>query len=216
MKSYVVIGMGRFGTQIATRLYEYGKEVLVIDRQQHIVNQIADRVTRAIAGDAKDKSVLKSLGVADCDCAIVALGSDLASSVLVTMNLKSLNVPHIICKAHDDTHREILEKLGANQVIIPEHVVADKIASSLTTPHILEYIELSGDYGIVEVKAPKSWIGKSFRELNIREVFGITVVAVQQENQIDISPSSTYKIEEGMTLVFLGRYSALNAVKSLK
>ncbi len=216
MKSYAVIGLGRFGSQIATRLYEYGQEVLVIDRHETIVNQIADHVTRAAVGDAMDKSVLKSLGVADCDCAIVALGSDLAASVLITMNLKSLNVPCIICKAHDDTHREILEKLGADQVIIPERVIADKIAGSLASPNILEYIELSEDYGIVEVNAPRSWIGKSFQEMNVREAFGVTVIAVKQGDQVKVSPPAHYKVAEGATLVLLGDYEALNAIQTLK
>ena len=216
MKSYAVIGLGRFGSQIATRLYEYGEDVLAIDRQELLINQFADRVTRAVVADAKDKTVLKSLGVADCDCAIVALGSELASSVLITMNLKSLHVPHIICKAHDDTHREILEKLGADQVIIPERVIADKIASSLAAPNILEYIELSNDYGIVEVKAPKSWVGKSFRELNVRDDFGVTVIAVKQAEQIKVSPSALYKVSEDATLVLLGDYEALEAIQTLK
>lgn len=216
MKSYAVIGLGRFGSQIATRLYEYGEDVLAIDRQETLVNQYADRVTRAVIGDAKDKGVLKSLGVADCDCAIVALGSDLASSVLITMNLKSLGVPNIICKAHDDTHREILEKLGADQVIIPERMIADKIAGSLAAPNILEYIELSNDYGIVEVKAPASWVGKSIRELNVRESFGVTIIAVKQAERIEVSPSPLYQFQTGTTLVLLGDYEALDAIQALK
>lgn len=216
MKSYAVIGLGRFGSQVATRLYEYGEDVLAIDRQETLINQYADRVSRAVIADAKDKNVLRSLGVADCDCAIVALGSDLASSVLITMNLKSLGVPNVICKAHDDTHREILEKLGADQVIIPERVIADKVAGSLAAPNILEYIELSNDYGIVEVKAPASWIGKSIRELNVREVFGVTIIAVKQAETIKVSPSPHDKFQPDTTLVLLGDYKALDAIQALK
>lgn len=216
MKSYAVIGLGRFGSQVAARLYEYGEDVLAVDLQETLVNQMADRVTRAVIGDAKDKSVLKSLGVADCDCAIVALGSNLAASVLITMNLKSLNVPYIICKAHDDTHREILEKLGADKVIIPERVIADKIASSLAAPNILEYIDLSDDYGIVEVKAPASWAGKSIRDLNVREAFGVTILAIRQGEQTEVSPSALRPIAAGATLVLLGDYASLDAIQKIK
>ena len=216
MKSYAVIGLGRFGSQVAARLYEYGEDVLASDLQETLVNQMADRVTRAVIGDAKDKSVLKSLGVADCDCAIVALGSNLAASVLITMNLKSLNVPYIICKAHDDTHREILEKLGADKVIIPERVIADKIASSLAAPNILEYIDLSDDYGIVEVKAPASWAGKSIRDLNVREAFGVTILAIRQGEQTEVSPSALRPIAAGATLVLLGDYASLDAIQKIK
>ena len=216
MRSYAVIGLGRFGSQAAARLYEYGEDVLAIDQEETLVNQMADRVTRAVIADAKDKAVLKSLGVADCDCAIVALGSDLAASVLITMNLKSLNVPHIICKAHDDTHREILEKLGADEVIIPERVIADKVASSLASPNILEYIDLSDDYGIVEVKAPASWVGKTIRELNVRKEYGTNILAVRQNDAIEVSPSAQYVIPAEATLVLLGDYTSLNAIKKLK
>ncbi len=216
MKSYAVIGLGRFGMQIATRLYELGEEVLVIDRQITLINKIADRVTRAVAGDAKDRDLLKSLGVEDCDCAIVALGSDLAASVLITMNLLSLKIPHIICKAHDDTHREILEKLGADQVIIPERLIADRIAGSLASPNILEYIELSDEFGIVEVKAPRSWVGKSLKDLKIREAYGVAVIGTKQDDNISVSPAGSYTVSETATLVLLGDYASLNAIRSLK
>ena len=132
MKSYVVIGLGRFGAELATRLYACGEEVMVIDTNEQLIDKIADRVTRAVAADARDADVLKKLGVENFDRAIVAVGSDLAASALITMNLKSLNVPFIMCKAHDDTYKDILEKLGANRVIIPEREVADKLALGLT------------------------------------------------------------------------------------
>lgn len=216
MKSYVVIGLGRFGTQIATRLYEYGKDVLVIDVEETLVDQISDHVTRAVVADAKNKDVLRGLGVSDCDCAIVALGSDLAGSILVTMNMKALGVPHVICKARDDTHREILEKLGADQVIIPERVVADKLARTMASPNILEFIELSNDYGIIEYKSPKTWENKLIKELNIRAKYGVNIIAVKKNNKVKISPSAEYTIPEESVLVLLGDYKALEQIKRIK
>ena len=209
MKSYAVIGLGRFGEGIAKKLYEYGEDVLAIDTSEELVNGIADRVTRAAVADAREPAVLKGLGVQDCDCAVVAVGTDLASSVLITMNLKNLGVQKIVCKAHDDTHRAILEKLGADQVIIPERVVADKTARELAAPNILEYIELSSECGISEYPSPKAWSGKTLRELNIRAKYGLNVIAVKDGEKIKVSPSADFRLTEGSFLMLLGEYTAM-------
>ena len=167
MKSYVVIGLGRFGTEMALKLYNCGEDVMAIDTNEVIIDKLADRVTRAVAADARDIDVLKKLGVESFDRAIVAVGSDLAASALITMNLKTLGVSYILCKAHDDTYREILEKLGADKVIIPEREIADKLSLGLTTAGIMEYIELSDEYGIVEMKTPEPWQGKTIRSSHV-------------------------------------------------
>ena len=215
MKSYAVIGLGRFGTRVATSLYEFGEDVLAIDTDAELVNEIADSVTRAAAADAENKNELKRLGVAQCDCAIVAMGSDLASSVLVTMNLKSLGVPYIICKAQNDTHREILEKLGADKVVIPEREMAEKTARSLASPDFLEYIDLSEECGIIEIASPRSWTGKTLKDLNIRSKYGINVIAVKSGEKILVSVSADYQFKSGDTVVVLGEYSALNKIKGI-
>lgn len=212
MKSYAIIGLGRFGSRIATRLYQLDEEVLAIDKHEDNVNEVSDSVTRAVVADARNKNVLKSLGVAHCDVAIVALGSDLAASVLTTMNLKSLGVPKVICKAHDETHREILEKLGADKVVIPEHVVADKLARTLTSPDIMEYIDVSDDYGIVEYKAQKAWIGKTIRELNFRARYGVNIIAIKENDKVKVSPTAEYRITDDAVLVLLGDYASLEKI----
>lgn len=213
MKSYVVIGLGRFGTRVATKLYEFGEDVLAIDNNEAIVNDIADNVSKAVIADAKDIDVLKGLGVQSCDCAIVAIGTDLAASVLVTMNLKNLGIPQIICKASDETHSEILIKLGADRVITPEHVMADRTARILSAPNILEHIELSEDYGITELTAPKNWVGKSLRELNIRAKYGVFVIGVRANNTTRISPDADYQIEKDSILILLGDYNSLEKIR---
>ncbi len=215
MKSYVIIGLGRFGTRLAEKLYEYGEDVLAIDTDAQIVNKIADRVTKAVIGDAKDKQTLENLDVAKCDCAVVSIGSDLSASVLITMNLKSLGVPYIICKAQDSTHREILLKLGADRVIIPEKAVADKIATSLSGKNILEYIDLSKDTGIVEINSPATWNGKTIRELSVREKYGVTIIAVKNNNEINVSPSAECKIKKDSILVLLGDYLSIDKIKNM-
>lgn len=215
MKSYVVIGLGRFGREIAAKLYACGDDVLVIDTDENTVDKFADKVTRAVAADARDIDVLKKLGVDTFDRAIVSIGEDLAASALVTMNLKSLNVPYIICKASDDTHRAILERLGANRVIIPEREMADKLALGLTSTGIMEYIELSDEYGIVEMEAPLAWHGKTIRELDLRSAYGINVLSVRQEEELQIPPNIDQPMDASMTLVILSSYDAIEKIKKL-
>lgn len=213
MKSYLVIGLGRFGTELALKLYECGEEVMVIDTDETLVDKIADRVTRAVAADARDPDVLEKLGAENFDRAIVAVGSDLAASALITMNLKALNVPFIICKARDDTYREILEKLGADRVIIPEREVADKLALGLTHAGVMEYIELSDEYGIVEMAPPEDWTGKSIRTLELRSRFGANVIALRRGDAISIPPDIDVPITSEDVLVMLGNYDMFEKLK---
>ena len=120
MKSYAVIGLGRFGSALSRQLCKLGAEVLALDVRADFVQQISGDVTHAVVGDAQDKEVLKALGVRNLDCAVIAIGDNLAASVLIAMNLKELGVPYVVCKAHDETHRKVLEKLGVDRVLIPE------------------------------------------------------------------------------------------------
>lgn len=215
MKSYVVVGLGRFGGETARRLYKLGCEVLAMDVKSDLVQQIANDVTHAVVGDGQDKEVLKALGVSNFDCAIIAIGDDLAASVLATMNMKELGVPYLVCKAHDDMHRRVLEKLGANRVVIPEKENAARLAKSLSSPNLLDYIELSEEYGIVEIPAPKSWIGKSLKELNVRAKLGINILAVRADGEMSVSPAADFQINEGNILVILGDNQAVEAVQNL-
>jgi len=215
MKSYVVIGLGLFGQALARQLCELDAEVLAIDIRQDLVDQIADEVTRAVSTNAQDKEELRKLGVRDMDCAIVSIGDDLAASVLITMNLMELEVPYIVCKAHDETHRRVLEKLGANRVVIPEQENAQRLGRSLHSHNVLEYIELSEDYGILEIPAPKSWVGKTLKELNIRAKLGVNIIAVESGKKTNVSPSADYRILEGDIMVVLGDNYSLEAVQKL-
>ena len=215
MKSYVVIGLGRFGQTLARQLCMLGAEVLAMDVSNELVQQVADQVTHAVVGDAQDKDVLRALGVRDFDCAIVAIGSDLAASVLTVMNLQELEAPYIICKAHDETHRRVLEKLGVNRVVIPEQENAARLARSLNSHNVLDYIELSEDYGILEIPAPKSWIGKTLKELNVRAKLGVNIIAVESGEKTNVSPAADYLIQAGDIMVVLGDNYSLEAVQKL-
>ena len=215
MKSYMIIGLGRFGSSVARQLCRLGAEVLAIDVRSDLVQQIAPDVTHAVVGDAQDKEVLRALGAGHFDCALIAIGDDLAASVLTTMNLKELNVPYIVCKAHDETHRRVLEKLGADRVVIPEREYANRLARSLSNHNVLDYIELSSDYGILEVPAPGKWVGKSLKDLNIRAKLGVNIIAVKNSSTTNVSPSADYRIAAGDIMVVLGDNVALEAVQRL-
>ena len=215
MKSYVVIGLGRCGASLAQQLCKLGAEVLALDVRGDLVQQIAQNVTHAVVGDAQDKEVLRALGVRNLDCAIIAIGDNLAASVLITMNLKELGVPFVVCKAHDDTHRRVLEKLGVDRVLIPEQESAQRLARTLNSHNVLDYIELSEDFGILDVPAPTGWVGKTLRELNVRAKLGVNIIAVENGGKTNVSPSADYAICAGDTLVVLGDNIALEKVQKL-
>lgn len=215
MKSYVVVGLGRFGSEVALELCRQGCEVLAMDTSEDLVNQIANDVTHAVVADAQDKGVLRALGVAEFDCAVVAIGDDLGASVLATMNMKELGVPQVICKARGETHRRVLEKMGADRILIPEQEQAIRLARSLSSPNALDYIELSDEYGIIEVPAPGSWRDKSLRELNVRAKLGVNILAVRRSGKINVSPAADFVIEQGDVVVALGDDDALKKVQKL-
>ena len=215
MKSYVVVGMGRFGSEVARQLYHQGCEVLAMDICSDLVQQSAGEVTHAVVADAQDKEVLRTLGVREFDCAVIAIGDDLAASVLATMNMKELGVPYIVCKAHDETHRRVLQKLGADRVVIPEKENANRLARSLATPNVLDYIELSDEYGIAEVPAPESWNGKSIRNLNVRSKLGVNILAIRRDGKMQVSPGADFVVNKGDIIVVLGDSRALKAVQKL-
>ena len=215
MKSYVVIGLGRFGSEVARRLFEQGCEVLAVDTNSELIQNISPDVTHAVVADGRDKGVLRALGAAEFDCAVVGIGDSLADSVLITLNLKELGVPKVVCKAHDDTHRQVLKKLGADQIVIPEQEQAYRLARSLSSQNVLDYIELSEDYGIIDIPAPDSWAGKSLRELNVRAKLGVNILAVKRDQAVNVSPAADYAISKGDILVILGDTAALKAVQKL-
>ena len=215
MKSFVVIGLGLFGSSVARQLCTLGAEVLAIDTNSDLVQQVSTDVTNAVVADARDQEVLRALGVQECDCAVIAIGDDLAGSVLATMNVKELGIGYIVCKAHDEVHRKVLEKLGADKVVIPEKEVADKLARSLTSHNVLDFIELSSDYGIVEIPTPKSWVGKDLKELNIRAKLGVNIIAIERNDKITVSPRAEFQLAKDDILVVLGDYDSLTLMQEI-
>ena len=215
MRSYIVIGLGLFGGALAKNLCKLGGEVLAMDIRSELVQQAAPDVTHAVVGDSQGKEVLRALGAGDFDCAIVAIGNNLAASVLTVMNLQELGVKEIICKAHDESHRRVLERLGATRVMIPEEEHAQRVARSLVRHNVLDYIELSEEYGILDIPAPRSWVGKTLKELNVRAKLGVNIIAVENNGKTNVSPAADYKIRQEDVMVVLGDTYSLEAVQKL-
>ncbi len=216
MKTFVVIGLGRFGAAAAEKLYELGHEVLVIDESEEMVRRAADRATHAAIGDAQEMQVLRAAGVGECDCAIVAIGEDLAASVVITMNLKDLGIPHIICKAQNETYKRALERVGADRVVIPEREMALRMVYSLGSASFLDYIEFSSEYGIAEISAPAQWQGQNLKELNVRGKYRVNVLTLKrQDGTVLMSPGAEDRIQAGDTVMVMGKNQDLSRLQSL-
>lgn len=217
MQSFIVIGIGRFGNALARELYKDGHEVLVIDQNEDSIQKIADDVTHAVIGDAKDQAVLESLGVRNFDCAIVAISSDIQDSILVTLMLKEMGVKYVIAKARNDLHTRVLQKIGADKVVFPEHEMGERLAQVIAMKNVIDYLELSDDYSIMEIVAPKSWINRTLSEINVRAKFGITVIAVRDDKTDDLTMSlkPDFKIQEGNILIVLGANEDIGELTNL-
>ena len=218
MKSFAVIGLGRFGMTIARELSSLGHEVLAIDIDEDKVQQVADEVTHAAAGDARKMEVLRALGLRNFDCAVVAMGGDVGNSALVTLNLKELGIPQVVCKAQSHVHRKVLEKIGADRVVFPEYEMGQKVAQGLSSSSVLNFIEFSEDYGIVELTAPKSWHGKTLRELDVRNAFHVTIIALRsgETGTLNVSPRADEPMREGDNVVALGRSEDINRLSEVQ
>lgn len=215
MRMFVVIGLGRFGTAVATELCQLGHEVLAIDSDPANVQRVADQVTHAVAGDARDAAVLKMLGVRSYDCGIVAMGSDVGDSALIAMNLKELGVKEVICKAQSHIHQRVLEKIGVDRVVFPEYEMGIKLAQNLSCSNILNFIELSDAYGMVEIAVPRSWVGKTLAQLNVRAKYHVNIIAVRRSEDMHVSPGAEFVLIEGDVAVTVGRNEDINRLHDL-
>ena len=217
MKTFVVIGLGRFGTAVATELSALGHEVLALDDSEENGEKVADKVTHAVTGDARDPAVLRALGVRNYDCAIVAVGVDIGTSALVTLNLKELGVRRVICKAQSHVHRKVLEKIGADRVVFPEHEMGVKLAQGLSSSNVLNFIELSEDFGIVETAIPREWQGKTILALDVRAKYKVNIIAVRKKGveAFNVTPGPDTQMEAGDTVVAVGRTEDVNRLQDL-
>jgi len=204
-KQFAVIGIGRFGSSVAKTLCGLGHEVLAVDRNQDRIQEIADYVTHAVQADATDEEALKSLGIRNFDAVVVSIGDDIQSSIMIALLCKEMGVKFVVGKAQNDLHAKVLYKIGVDKVIFPERDMGMKIAHHLASTNIIDYIELASDYSLVEVTAIPEWVGKSLRQINMRVVYGLNVVAIKRGEDVLISPKGEDVINEGDVLVTIGK-----------
>ena len=213
MKSFAVIGLGRFGEAVALQLADMGYEVLAVDKSTETVNAIADKVTRAVSTDVKSETALKALGIKNYDCVILAIGGDVSESVLTALHLKELGVKQLVCKAGDRNHEKILQKIGADRVIIPEHEAGVKLAAKLVSGGLFDIIDLSDKYSVADIKVPSKWVSKSVADLNLRRDYGINIVAIKDGTSgeiISITPSPEYVFKETDIVFLVGETAVIN------
>lgn len=203
-QQFVVIGLGRFGSSLALELMDLGYEVLGIDRNEELVNEMSDHLTHAVVADATDEEVLKSLGVRNFDCGIVAIGNDIQTSILAAILLKDLGIHTVVAKAISVLHGRALEKLGVDRIIFPERDMGIRVAHQLVTPNLLDYIELSKEYSIVEMNVPACLHQKSLGDLNPRARFGCSIVAIHRDGGILVAPTAMDQLTEGDIMVIIG------------
>ena len=214
-KQFVVIGLGRFGESVAKTLYGLGHDVLAIDMDEDMVQEISDSVTHAVQMDATDESALRTLGLRNFDVAVVTIGSNIQASVMVTLLVKDLGVKYIIAKGQSDLHAKVLYKICADRVVLPEKDMGVRVAHNLVSASILDYIELSPDYSIMEMKALEEWNGKNLTELKLRSRYGINVMAIKKDDDINISPSADEVISSDDIIVAIGSAEDLAKIEEI-
>jgi trk system potassium uptake protein TrkA len=209
MKQIIVVGCGRFGSSVAKTLSKLGHDVMVVDQNPDIIKDISEYVAHAVQMDALDEASFRTMGIRNFDVAVIAIGSDLEASIMATLIAKEAGVPTVIAKAMSEIHGKLLMKIGADKVIYPERDMGMRVAFGLVTPNILDVIEFSPDYSIIETVALEEWEQKSLKELNLTDM---TIIAIKTGERINIVPSSDAVIKKEDIVVLLGSNDNLKKI----
>lgn len=208
-KQFAVVGLGRFGGSVCKELYTMGHEVLAIDINEDRVHDFANFSTHAVVANATDENTLLSLGIRNFEHVIVAIGDNIQASILCTLLLKELNVKQVWVKAQNNYHHKVVEKIGADRIIHPEHDMGIRIAHYLVSEKIIDYIELSPDYSIMELIASKKVANKTIAKLDVRAKFGCTILGIKRGEDVIITPFPDQLILEGDILILIGHNNDL-------
>ena len=207
-KQVFVIGLGRFGSNVSRALYNLGHDVLAMDVSEDRVQIMMGQVTYPITGNASNETVLRELGVQDYDAAVVAIGSDIVSSVMTSVLLKDIGIPYIVARAQNELHANTLERIGVNRVVHAESEAGVRLAHNLFNPNVQEYMELAPNFGISRLRIPEGYAGKTLRELGFsspRDKYGLAVLAIRRGKDITLNPDSDDRLHVGDMLVLAGR-----------
>ena len=214
-KQYAVIGLGRFGTSVAVTLHSLGHEVLAIDADEDRVQKISEEVTHVVQADTTDENTLTALGLRNFDAVVVAIGEDVQANVATTLLLRELGVPYIIAKAKNALHGKMLEKIGADRVVYPERDMGQRVAHSLVSSSILDYIELSPELSLVEVTASGGLIGRTLAQTDLRALYGVNVVAIKRFEDLIVPPQPDEMIHKGDVLIVIGATAGVRRMEDL-
>ena len=209
----MVIGLGRFGSAVARELERLGHQVLAIDQGEQQVNDISSDVTHALQLDAADEDALRSAGAGDFQTAIVAISTDAEPSIFATMVLKRLGVRTVIAKAGSQLHGEILSRVGADRVVLPERETGLRLAHSFNVPNVIDYLDVAPNFGIEKIRPPASFIGKSLGELDLKTRIGLTPIALRRGQQVFVNPARDERVAEGDELILIGRDDKLDQLR---
>lgn len=213
VKQFAVIGLGRFGSSVARTLARMGHQVIAIDSDEAKVEALMNEVTTAIQADARDEEALKASGIRNVDVAVVAIGENVEANILVTLIVKEMGIKCVVAKAINDLHGKVLAKIGADRVVYPERDMGVRVAHTLASDNVLEHIDLSPEYSIVEIVAPAKAVGKTLGQLDLRAQHGVSVMAIKRNNQIIAAPGANDVVEEGDIMVLVGRNKALERLQ---
>ncbi|MBU4313040.1 MAG: TrkA family potassium uptake protein [Candidatus Omnitrophica bacterium] len=220
MRQFAVIGLGEFGMSVAKTLSEKGHQVLGIDKDEELVQEASEFVTEAVQVDATDEKALKAVGIMNVDLAIVGIGTNLEASILTALILKELGVQHVVARAVTDEHGKVLQRIGVEKVVFLERDMGSRVANSLVSPSILEHIELSPEFGIMETVPPKEFTGKSIRDLGIRAKHGLNIIAVRNkdsssegEGELNVAPKADYIVKQKDVFIIVGSNENLDKFK---
>jgi len=215
-KQFAVIGLGRFGSSVATTLHKMGYEVLAIDNDEERVQEFSNEVTHVVQADTTDEDTLKALGIRNFDVVIVAIGADLQANILTTLQLKELGVPYIVAKANSRLNGKMLEKLGADRVVYPERDMGQRVAHNLVSSTVMDYIELAPDLNIMEITVPQAIVGKTLAQTNLRAQYEINVVAIKRGDEIIVPPRPSEKILAEDVLVVVGNIKGIQRLEAIE
>lgn len=218
-RQFAVIGLGRFGSAMATTLHGLGQDVLGMDSDEGRVQELSDRVPHLLCINASDPKALREAGVGGVDVAVISIGANIEASLLIVMAVKEMGVKFIVAKSTTEVHGRILERLGVDRVIYPEREAAVRMAHSLVVPNVIDYISLSRDFSIIEIPAPEMFVGLSLREIDLRAKHGLTLIAIKRTTNgivtTDVSPSADERIQAGDAVALVGSNKALVALERL-
>lgn len=213
-KNVLVLGLGRFGSALARKLFEKGVEVMAVDRDYTKVQKLADQVTYAAQADMTDEEAMRELGINNFDIAVIATGSNIEASIEATLLCKDAGITTVIAKATNITHERILQKIGADKIIFPELESGERLARVISGSNLLEFIEFSSEFSLAEIRVHEAWVGKNLMELDFRKEYNLNVVAFERDGKTLINPNPTTLIEKNDLIVLIGKSEDVDKISN--